>query len=360
MKILYVSPEHVSGTLTLFQNEHRRRGDECRFVTLWHSRWDFPDDICLRLPMMPDRSWVRALRYVRRLRSPSRAQRNAAAMPYWQPGAFEALLFRWRDELLWPRIRRAIESFNLESFDIIHFDGGLDFTRDGRFAHRMAELKKGIVCFYHGSDMRNRGTLRALDEVAALRLTSEWDLMELDQRLRYLYLPLDTQRFPERDYRFHKPIRVCHASRNPYKGTPHVEAAVQRLASRYPLTLTVLRDLPHAEAMRIKAECDIFVDQLTNAGGWGYGMSSVEALAIGMPVVTNIPAPMAARLGEHPFVQAVPENVTEVLESLIESESRCRDLAAEGRAWVRQRHDVQAVGEQLYSYYRGAGWIRAS
>jgi glycosyltransferase involved in cell wall biosynthesis len=198
-----------------------------------------------------------------------------------------------------------------------------------------------------------------LDEVAALRLTSEWDLMELDGRLRYLYLPLDTRRFPQRDYRFHKPIRICHASRNPFKGTVHVEAAVRELARRCPVELTVLRDLPYAEAIKIKSECDIFVDQLTNAGGWGYGMSSVEALAIGMPVVTNIPAPMASRLGEHPFVQAAPENLTDVLQRLIDDEAHCRDLAVRGRVWVEQRHDVQAVGDQLYAYYRELGWIPA-
>jgi hypothetical protein len=359
MKILYVSPEHVSGTLTLFQNEHRRRGEECRFVTFWHSRWDFPDDICLHLPMMPDRAWVRALRRVKVLRFPSSTQRSAA-MPYWRPGAVESLLFRWRDDLLWPRIRRTIETCGLDSFDVIHFDGGLDFTRDGRFSRRMAGLGKKIVCFYHGSDMRERGILPTLDDVAALRLTSEWDLLELDRRLRYLYLPFDTRRWPERDYRFHNPIRICHASRNPYKGTPHVEAAVERLARRHPVTLTVLRDMPHGEAVNILRESDIFVDQLTNAGGWGYGMSSVEALAIGMPVVTNIPAQMAARIAAHPFVQAAPVDVTDVLESLIENENLCRDLAAQGRAWVRERHDVQAVGDQLYAYYREAGWIPAS
>ena len=359
MKILYVSPEHVSGTLTLFQSEHRRRGDECRFVTFWHSRWKFPDDICLQLPMMPDRAWVRALRRLMHLHFSSAARPSTAMMPYWRPGALESLLFRWRDELLWPRIRRAIEAYGLGSFDVIHFDGGLDFTRDGRFSQRMAAQGKKIVCFYHGSDMRSRGVLRALDDVAALRLTSEWDLLELDERLRYLYLPFDTRRHPERAYRFHKPIRICHASRNPYKGTPYVEAAVERLARRHPVALTILRDVPHAEAIQIKSECDIFVDQLTNAGGWGYGMSSVEALAIGMPVVTNIPAQMAARLGENPFVQATTANVMDVLESLIEDEGRCCDLAVRGCVWVRQRHDVQAVGEQLYAYYREAGWIPA-
>jgi hypothetical protein len=360
MKILYVSPEHVSGTLSLLQKEHRRRGDECRFVTFWHSRWHFPDDICLHLPLMPDRAWVRALRLVKHMRPVSASRTGSGRMPYWQPGPLEAALFRWRDELLWPRIRRAIETHALESFDVIHFDGGLDFTRDGRFARRMAHAGTRIVCFYHGSDMRSRGILRAVDEVAELRLTSEWDLLELDERLRYLYLPFDTQHFPEREYRFHKPLRICHASRNPYKGTSSVIAAVKTLALRHAVTLTVLRDLSYAEAIRIKSECDIFVDQLSNAGGWGYGMSSVEALAMGMPVVTNIPHEMAAQLGQHPFVQATTADVTDVLEGLIENEGRCRELAAQGRFWVRQRHDVQAVGDQLYAYYREAGWTRPS
>ena len=199
MKILYISAEHVSGTLSLFQAEHRRRGDECRFVTFWHSRWDFPDDICLNLPLMPDKSWVLwARKMARSSRGKARHFAPSRSAPYWSPGHIERWLFEWRDRYLWPQIVRAINDYHLDDFDIMHLDGGLDFTRDARFARDMHARGKHIICFYHGSDLRNRGIIREVDQLASLRLTSEWDLLELDPRLQYLYLPFDTDRFPAR------------------------------------------------------------------------------------------------------------------------------------------------------------------
>jgi len=168
---------------------------------------------------------------------------------------------------------------------------------------------------------------------------------------------MDTARFPEREFHFHHPVRICHATRNVFKGTAQIVAAVQRLKQRFPVELVLLENVPHEAAMQLKKDCDIFLDQLTNAGGWGYGMSSVEALAMGLPVVTNIPLPMTERIGEHPFVQADVDSVESVLEHLLSHESACRDLSSRGRAWVRERHDVKTVGDQLYSYYRRLGWI---
>jgi len=360
MKILYISAEHVSGTLSLFQAEHRRRGDECRFVTFWHSRWDFPDDICLNLPLMPDKSWVLfARKAMRAFRGRARNEQPTRVSPYWSPSGIERALFAWRDRILWPRIQEVIQQYRLDDFDIVHFDGGLDLTRDARFAKEMSVRGKHIACFYHGSDLRNRGMIWPVDDLTELRLTSEWDLIELDPRLKYLYLPFEVDRYPAREYHFHSPIRICHATRNPYKGTAFVEKAVKVLAKNYRVELMLLRGLSHAESLRRKQDCDIFVDQLTNAGGWGYGMSSVEALAMGIPVVTNIPDQMAAHLGEHAFVQASPDTICDVLKHVITHEDVCRSLAASGRKWVREYHDVHSVGDQLYRYYEEAGWLRS-
>jgi glycosyltransferase involved in cell wall biosynthesis len=358
MKILYISAEHVSGTLSLFKEEHLRRGDECRFVTFWHSRWDFPDDICLNLPFMPNRAWIRGMRHVTNSISGGGTDRSPdSAAAFWNPGWIGRSMHALRDAYLWPKIKRAIDENGLDSFDIIHLDGGLDFTRDVRFASDAFRRGKHIVAYYHGSDMRTRGIVRPVDEIAGLRLTCEWDLIELDSRLRYLYLPFKVAEISEKEYRFHTPIRIAHASRNPFKGTEFVQQAVAALATRYPVELVLLRDMSHSEALRRKAECDIFVDQLTNAGGWGYGMSSVEAFAMGMPVVTNIPPPMLGRIRDHPFVLADSDTVYAALEELIQDEHRCRQLAAQGRQWVKARHDVQSVGDQLYEYYREAGWL---
>ena len=361
MKVLYIAAEHVSGTLALFQQEHRRRGDECRYVTFWPSRWAFPEDICLNLSFMPNRPWIRGLReLLLRGRGHGIHRPLTPQEPFWNPRSLERTLFAFRDFINWPDVAAAIHRHGLRDFDIVHLDGGLDFTRDARYVESVRAGGKHVVCFYHGTDLRNRGLVRNVDRLTELRLTSEWDLLEFDPRLEYLYLPFETSHYGDRTYQFHHPIRIGHASRNIFKGTEQIVSAVNRLKQKHAVELILLQDLPHAEALRLMNECDIFVDQLTNAGGWGYGMSSVEALAMGLPVVTNIPPQMMAQLGEHPFIQADSQTIADVLERLITDQHLCRALSLVGQKWVRARHDVKVVGDQLYAYYRRQGWIPAA
>ena len=358
MKILYIAAEHVSGTLSLFQTEHRRRGNECRFVTLFPTRYRFPEDICLNLPLMPDKTWVRGTRrFAHALRGSNPDVVRVEYPPIWNPPFWERWLFSMRDTLLQSRINTAIEEHDLDNYDIYHLDGGLEFFRDTRWLKHVAESGKKIVCFYHGSDLRNRGIVPAVDELTHLRLTSEWDLLELDPRLEYLYLPIDISRIPFKARAFSQPIRLCHAARNIYKGTKTIIEIVHELQRKFELEFVLLKDVPYEEALKRKSECDIFIDQLTNEGGWGYGMSSVEALTMGLPVVTNIPAQMSQRLHDSPFVQADPSTLLNVLTSLIQDAKRLAELSEKGRLWVSKWHDINNVGDALYGFYQREGWL---
>lgn len=360
MKFLYITPEHVSGTLSLFKKEHERRGDECRFVTFWHSRYDFEDDICLNLPLMPNLGWVRAVRTMFG-RDPHRAYTPSTdSLPLWNPGALSRCCFRLRDFLNWPQIEDAINRHHLDEYDIIQLDSGLDFTRDARFAKACARKGARILAFYHGSDMRCRGIVPEVDRLLSLRLTSEWDLLDYDRRVEYLYLPFDTSVWPDREYRPHNPVKICHAARNPLKGTKHVIDAVHRLKTDFDIDLILMTDLSHQAALQVKSECDIFIDQLTNEGGWGYGMSSVEALAMGLPVITNIPSQMEARISPHPFIQASPGNLYEILKKTLLGASHLHEIIQRGQAWVREHHDVVKVVDHLYSLYEREGWLTKS
>ena len=42
------------------------------------------------------------------------------------------------------------------------------------------------------------------------------------------------------------------------------------------------------EVIRIKENCDIYIDQIHNRGGWGYGMSSIESLSMGLVCMTEM------------------------------------------------------------------------
>ncbi len=364
LKILYVSPQHVSGTLALWQEEHRRRGNECRYVTLFPSAHGFSEDIALNLPLHPDKSWIAKTRKrIQKLTRGSLADDTPILEipPYRRYDTIiETLFFRFRDALITPYIRRAIQRHDLDSFDIIHLDQGAGFLRSAAFIRRWKLMGKHVVAFYHGSDMRNRGIFRRIDELCELRLTSEVDLLHLDDRLQYLFLPFDTTRWtPQKDKPADERLRIVHAARvRAFKGTDRIVEVVKKLEKRYPVELVLLENVPHDEAMRIKAGCDIAVDQIADTGGWGYGMSSVEYLSMGIPTCTSMVPEMEAFLPDHPFIAVTSDTLERELEKLILAPELRRKKGKEGRRWVVQHHDVRNVGNRLYELYRSGGLFR--
>ena len=360
MKILYISPEHVSGTLKMFQEAHRRRGNECRYVTLYHSRYDFEEDICLDIPLMPgNKLFVTLKKGFHRLEGYDPKRDRQGFPPIWTPNShLEGMLFRLRDGLIAPRVHRAIKKHQLDTFAVIHLELGMSFFRDGRVIKEWKKQGKKFVCFYHGNDVRNRGVIPAVEEVSDLHLTSEWDLMPMHPKMEYLYLPIDTSQFKTVDLDG-DPIRICHAARIPqFKGTKHVIQAVENLKKKHRVELVLMHNVPHDQAIKLKKSCHIAVDQLTNLGGWGYGMSSLESLAMGIPTITNIHPEMEDKIPGHPFIHATPETIETQLQRLIDDVDYRHQKGREGRAWVEKVHDIEVVTDQLYGYYGREGWVQ--
>ncbi|MBD3165243.1 hypothetical protein GF324_01475 [bacterium] len=363
MKILYLSPEHVSGTMELWKHEHERRGHICRYVTLFPNNYGFPEDICLNLPLQPDQGWLVNARKAlyKAIRGPQGQDTDIPERPpFWCARSLpERLFFRWRDEMLAPIVRKAILEHGLDDFDIIHLDQGAGFLRDARFIRQWADAGKRIVTFYHGSDMRNRGIFPQVDRHADLRLTCELDLLYLDSRLRYLFLPVDTGRWlPVESRPDDGIIRISHGARNRFKGTDRIIEVVERLKNHYPLELVLIQGVSHDEAMRMKAESDIAIDQITDAGGWGYGMSGIENLCLGIPTCTRLRDEYVEFIPDHPFVNVNPDNLEDELIRLIEDTAYRHAKEEEGRAWVERTHDIKAVADVLYGYYAERRWVQ--
>ncbi len=361
MKILYVAPENVTGGFGLFTEGHRKRGHECRWITFFPNRFGFEDDLCFDLRGMPVKDWVRRLRrLLNRLESRDELEELSGNPPVWRSAtAMEAILYRLRDLANTSRIRRGIARWELNDFDIYHFEQGIDPFRDGRWVKELARLGKGIVAFYHGTDLRNRGIIPAVHSAAALNLTSEIDLISRLPGMKYLYLPVDLTRLPTAKRRpDHEPLRICHAARNrQLKGSDMIEDVVMELKKDYKLEWVMIENLDHQTALEIKAGCDIFIDQITDRGGWGYGASSVEALGMGIPTMTLISPRVADFLGDHPFVSVTPDTLKDELIDLIENPQRRRELFQSGRKWVEGRHGLDSVMDTLYGYYREVGLV---
>ena len=59
------------------------------------------------------------------------------------------------------------------------------------------------------------------------------------------------------------PVRIGHApSVRAAKGTEIILQAIRAVAAFHPVELVLIENLPHAEALRRKATCHAFVDQV--------------------------------------------------------------------------------------------------
>ena len=362
MKILCIAPYHVSGALALLQQEHQRRGHECRNVTLFRSPFGFEEDICLDLPLQPDNNIIiGARRLLHRLtRGPLADDTPIEERPPWwhSPSPLASLFFRMRDTIMAPKVQAAFQKFHFDDFDIVWLDQGAEFFRDARIVRRWAARGKPMMAFYHGSDMRNRGIYPQVDQHLGLRLTSEVDLLHMDDRLKYLFLPYDTGKIQPVVPKAGEKIRIVHAARvRAFKGTDTIIEVVKRLEKWYPVELVLIENMPYDEAMKLKSTCHIAVDQIADTGGWGYGMSSVEYLSLGIPTCTSMVPEMVEFLPDHPFIAVTADTLETELVHLIEDEKFRLRKGEEGREWVVSHHDVRHVVDRLYTLWKEAGWM---
>ena len=357
MKILYISPEHTVGALSLWKKEHERRGNECRFVTLYRSASGFEEDICLDLPLVSTGKFYGNLRnFVYRNHGGLGGKRiKEGYPPVWRPSnSAESLFFKMREFIWSAYFKRAILKYGLSNFDIYHLEWGMEFYRDGRFITEMKNEGKHIVCTYHGQDMRNRGVIPAIDALSDLNLTSELDLMQKHPDINYLFLPFDTSEYIPR-IEPNELITVSHATRNRRaKGSDDILRICSELENEGKIKFLFIEDRPHSEVLEAKARSDIYIDQITDIG-WGYGMNSVEALSMGAVCFTKMNEQYLNFIPDNPFVNVTAGNLKSELTNLVTDRERIKRKMMESREWVVKYHDIVSVVDNLYEYYRKIG-----
>jgi len=362
MKILYVSPENTVGVLSVWKRAHEEAGNECRFVTFYPSKAKFEDDICLNLPLISTKNWfikTRQKLYQHTRGALGDQTEKCGNPPIWQHENWtQKIFFQFRDWLWRFKIEPTIRKHNLTDFDIFHFEWGLDFYRHSGFVQRIKKMGKPIICHYHGQDLRTRGVIPKMNEMVDLNLTNEPDLMFRHPKIEYLFLPFDVKDIAPKT-NLNEKIKICHATTNRfYKGSERIIEICEKLESENLCKFVLVENLPHSEALHIKSECDINIDQITDAGGWGYGMNSVEAMAQGLCCVNFMNAECEKMLSDHPFVNVTAENLETKLRDLLNHRERILACGKSARTWVLAQHHYENVREKLYEKYRNRGWMK--
>lgn len=359
LRILHLCDQNWVSTASTFVKYHRKFGNYSRMVTLSRCKGEFEEDICLNLPLVRGNRFDMVLKRVVNL-----AHRNApkiddaAGMRVWKPrSGFESLLFNLRDTMWGPRIYSGIERHDLLSFDIYHLESGSGFFRDSRIIKKLKAMGKKIVCYYLGTDLRDRGVIPEIDALSDLNITTEFDHLALHPNLRFSFLPFETGAFEVRQKENDR-LRICHAPRNRlFKGTERIIEVCREMEDRHGVELVLIEGKTHAEALRLKMTCDIAIDQIGDKGGTGYGVNSLETLSMGIPTLTSFTSEFSSFLADHPFIVVGHDDLGEKLEQVILDGDLRRRKGREGREFVEKYHEAGKVVKSIYAMYAELGWV---
>lgn len=274
----------------------------------------------------------------------------------------------------------------ISQFDLFHFHNSYTFLDDRRDIRMIAEAGKKMIMHHRGNDVRSRArAARGIGYVnpyvfAGTSLPDE----EIDRNLRYfakyvsaaivqdyelygyvidyyeaegkpvyvlprlidvsavqpVYAPPSTQ-----------PPLVVHApTSREFKGTDHIVRVVNQLSREIPLRFRLVEGMSHEEALQLYREADIVIDQVLCGA---YGNLSVEAMALGKPVICYIREDLVSRYpADLPIVSANPDNLYDALKVLATNGELREQKGKQGRLYVERYHSADTVIQTLIGIYR--------
>ncbi len=343
MKILHIASENIAGVPGILVKAERRMGHYSRLMTYFKSPRSHWDDIVLNLPF--SNTWsFRNLKRTAKIGTYGYLKKKGNP-PVWKPGKIEKTIYLFRD-ILWDFHINPLKEF-IRSFDCYFLDGGLGFLRNGKFIESLKKTGKKIVILYLGSDLRARGVLPHIEKLADAIFTTEFDHTFIHPEVQYIPFPFEVDKFKKKEILKSNKITICHAPTKRYlKGTEFLLKAVDELKNKFDFDFLLIENKPHKEVLEIKEQkCDVLVDQLTDFGGFGYGMNSMECLSMGIPSITYINPQYEKFLKTHPFINANKDNIKDVLTKVLTNPKILLKKSAESRDWVEKEHDYINVSK---------------
>jgi len=341
-KILHIAPQNFAGMPFGFMQMQAQAGHTSRLVTMYQNTLNFEEDISLnfRLPVNKAAKLWR--------------DSKIGGLKHYKPKNFlESTYFKLRDFKNRSKITALIDKHKLYDYDVYHFDGGMDFFRDLRFAKELKRRNKKIVCCYFGSDLRSRGVFKELDDMSDLNLTVEYDHLHLHQNIHYLFFPYDVNKV---EYKFSElnKLRIIHSPTNRlFKGTDKIIKVIDEIKKTNNFEFILAENISREKLLEMKKTCNLSIDQVGGElGGSGYGKNSVENLAMGIPTITEFSNEYLDFLPENPFISCAINNLKSTILYYIENVTALKEVSLNGRQWVEKYHSYESVNAKLEQLYR--------
>ena len=146
-----------------------------------------------------------------------------------------------------------------------------------------------------------------------------------------------------------KPVIVHSPTNRSTKGTEGILKKLKEVKGDYEFIL--VENKPHEEAMEIYRNADIIIDMISYGT---YGVLSIEAMAMGKPVITYISPDVKKHFPEElPIISTDFEGLPDTLDSLIADPRLRYDIGVKGREYAERYHDHVKVTKYLYDIYNG-------
>lgn len=346
MRILHFAVENFARVPSQFVKAERALGHESLLVTLYPSRHGHrEEDICLNVPFVRF-PLIHVLKGKPRFVPSEKRRETDTFPPVWKPShRLTEYALRFRDFMWKMKILPVLSTLRVDTVDILFLDGGLGFLRYDPFIPRYKEKGVKIVVGYYGSDLRTRGIIPEIDRLADYRFTVEFDHTLLYPGIDFVYFPFQLPEFPELEPFSHDRIRIGHSpTQRAIKGTEVILDALTQLQTQFPIEVVLIENLPYLKALALKKTCDIFVDCI---GELGYGVSALEAMAMGIPTAVEILPDFEKVLGNHPFINISKDTLADKLIPFIRSEVLRKEWGEKSKRWVKEKHDPIAVCRKI-------------
>lgn len=215
---------------------------------------------------------------------------------------------------------------------------------------------------YNGVDWRGRPVDRVKLVKRVYRQAKQFDRQIVCSPVYYeqvdnsvilpLALDLSDYSFHEKQYNV-KELTFMHCPTNRMaKKSDYIEAALDRLRREgYKFDYKCVMGVSHAQLKEEFINSDVIIDQLNN---W-YGTVSVEAMALGRPVVAGYYPHLCyydERYLNMPIINANPHNVYYVLKDILDGKYDLKYISHRSREFVEKVHSLDVITNNLIDLYK--------
>ncbi|MGB9795826.1 glycosyltransferase [Fervidobacterium riparium] len=266
----------------------------------------------------------------------------------------------------------------VNSFDIFHFHFGESLIHQNLDLPALKFMGKKVLMNFWGSDVRLKSIakqknpfysdemhlgddnlkiekLKIISRFVDCAVISDYELYEYIEpffkNIKLIRQAVDTEvlqpKYPEPVNE--RPVIVHAPSRTNVKGTSFVENAIEKLLLKYNFEYIRLSGLPHDKVLSTILNSDIVIDQVILGA---HGILSVEAMALGKPVVCYIREDLIDKYpSDLPLVNATPVTLEEEIEKLLQSGELRHEIGKRSRKYVENYHSKITIGLELKKLY---------